>query len=197
MGILRSRARYIVLASALTTLATLPALALPGEAAAVIAHCGQPARDFQDVSPVTSQPERNLVYADTILRFQPMAADWSFLSAWRGHLPETRAALEKRMSCFGDALQQVAAAPKAIPDPTIAADKVPQPVPMTGFGIPFLWLIFILGAILIVFLARPYSRRTSTRTLPVIERRRPRVIGIPFRRRRTAPGSSTFPQMQR
>ena len=125
-----------------------------------------------------------------------MAGDWSFLSAWRGHLPETRTALEKRMPCVADALQQVAAAPKLIPDPTIAEDKVPAPVPMTGFGVPFLWLIFILAAVLIVFIARPYARRTSVRKLPVIERRRPRVIGVPFRRRPATPRSSTFPQMQ-
>jgi len=130
-----------------------PAFALPGEAAAVIQHCGAPKAEEQVTSQVTSRLERNLYYADDlILHFQPSENGWSFTTAWHGHLPMTRDQLEARMPCFKTAMEQAAAQPLPYVDPSIAAQTALQPVDSTTFGIAHLWLIGGLVAVLVLLL---------------------------------------------
>lgn len=183
MGILRTWVRFTLLASALTPLAAVSAFALPGEANAVIAHCGQPTSDSQGVSPVTGLSQRDLIYAGTILHFEPMESGWSFTTAWKGHTPVSRTKLETEMPCLSDALKEVAARPVQVADPTITADKTVQQ-PGIHFGTGFLWLIFLLAVILVVFVALPSTRRRVNRRVPVIERRKPQLASMRFRRKR-------------
>jgi len=184
MGNLRTWARFTVLASALTPLSVSTAFALPGEAKAVIAHCGQPTTQLQGVSPVTGLSQRDLTYSGTILHFEPMEDGWSFTTAWKGHLPVSRAKLETEMPCFRDAMQEVAAHPAPIPDPTITADRTAQPVGI-HFGSRFLWIIFSLAVVMVIFLSIPSRRRRMAQgTLPPSVRRRPGQIFMPFALRR-------------
>jgi len=178
-------ARFSLFALALTPLS---AFALPGEAGSVIVHCGRPASDQEDISPVTGLTQRNLTYNNIILHFQPMQNGWSFTTAWRGHLPLTRNETEAAMPCFRDAVTQVATAPRSVIDPTIAADEATLPRGI-HFGPAFLWLLLALGIILVIFLAMPRTRRRARRFLPMESRpfRRPRVFGIPFRRKPQVP----------
>jgi hypothetical protein len=170
----------------LTPLLATTAFALPGEAVAVIAHCGQPTTESQEVSPVTGLTQRDLTYNNVILHFESMEGGWSFTTAWKGHLPVSRTKLETEMPCFRDAMHEVAARPTKTPDPTIAAD---HSVPQVGihFGPVFLWLIFGLAVILVVFLALPTTRRRYTKARPAIARRKPRALSVPFRRKPRGP----------
>jgi hypothetical protein len=161
----------------------LSAFALPGDAAAVLSHCGAPTSDYQTTSPVTGKAERNITYGDTILHFEPSEGGWSFMSAWKGHLPQSRDKVMARMPCFSDALEESAAKPVAVADPTIAQDKDVAPIGIQ-FGTLFLWLIFAMIAVIIIFALMPYSRRRQVKTLPIQPRRRPNVTGAPFRPRR-------------
>jgi hypothetical protein len=176
-----SWARFTVLAFALTP---ITAFALPGEANAVLQHCGQPSAQDQQLSPVTGQMQRSFTYNDVVLRFEPAEGGWSFTNAWNGHRPLSRSALEARMPCFRDAVQQIAAAPAPVIDPTIAAQTTLPTPPATAFGIPFLWIIFGLAAVLAISMALPSTRRrfvrrgTSQRFF-----RKPSLARFSFRRR--------------
>ena len=144
------------------------------------------------MSSVTNVMERDLYYNKIILHFQPDGGGWSFRSAWVDHLPMTRGALEARMPCFRDALTEVANAPARAIDPTIASQtQVPHQAGM-NFGVPFLWLIFILGAALLVFVAVPTRRKFTARRMEMKDRpfRKPGVIGLRFRRKRVEPRSA-------
>jgi hypothetical protein len=191
MGIFRTWARFAILASVLTPLAVTSAFALPGEATAVIAHCGQPTADSQGYSPVTGLAQRDLIYSGTILHFEPMENGWSFTTAWKGHLPVSRKKLETEMPCFRDAIQDVSAHPAQIADPTITADKTVQQ-PGIHFGTGFLWLIFFLAVILVIFVALPSTRRRVGRRVPVMERRKPQLASMRFRRKRSTENPSDF-----
>lgn len=185
MGISRTWARFSLLAFALTPLV---AYGLPGEADAVIQHCGTPTAEHQGMSSVTNQMERDLYYNKLILHFEPAGGGWEFRSAWSNHLPVSRNGLEQRMPCFREALTQVASAPKPAIDPTIAQQTSLAPTQGSSFGVPFLWLIFGLAVVLAVFVAIP-ARRRKVRGLAMEERpfRRPRVVGFRFRRRPAVP----------
>jgi len=176
-------ARLSVLAFTLTP---VTAFALPGEAAAVIQHCGPPTGENQATSQVTGLMQRDLTYSNVTLHFEPMEGGWSFTSAWSGHLPISRTELEARMPCFRDALQEVAAAPALAIDPTTAGQGLTPGASSSTFGISFLWLIAGLAIILVLFVAMPSKRRRAKRKLTLEERpyRRPIVIGIPFLRRK-------------
>lgn len=146
-------------------LVALPAFALPGEDEAVVRHCGKPASERRDLSPVTNQIQRDLFYGDIVLHFQAVEGGWSFTTAWVKHLPMTRTALEQRLPCFRDAMQEVASAPRPALDPTIEAQTYVKPIDGTTFGIPHFWLIIILGVILVLAVAVPSARRKK-RVLP-------------------------------
>jgi hypothetical protein len=189
MGNLRTWARFTVLAFALTPFSASTAFALPGEAKAVIAHCGQPTTQFQGVSPVTGLTQRDLTYTGTILHFEPMEDGWSFTTAWKGHLPVSRAKLETEMPCFRDAMQEVAARPALIADPTLTADHTAQPTGI-NFGPTFLWIIFGLAVVMVIFLSIPSRRRRVAQDfMPPSVRRRPGFISMPngLRRKRQTP----------
>jgi len=156
------------------TLAT-PAFALPGEAAAVLQHCGAPKAEEQMTSPVTNRLERNLYYGnDTIMHFQPSENGWSFTTGWMGHIPVTRDMLAARMPCFRDAMQQAATAPLPYVDPSVAVQTSLQPVDEATFGIAHFWLIAGLALLLLVLvLVIPSARRKSSysRTADILRRR--------------------------
>ena len=148
-----------------------PAFALPGEASAVIAHCGQPTAENRDTSPVTGHLQRDLYYGDTILHFEPMEGGWSFTTAWSGHLPVSRAGMEHKMPCFRDAMNEAASFPQRAEDPTIAQQTVQSPViSSNGFGVPFLWVVLALVVVLIILVALPTARRRAQRA-PLLEQR--------------------------
>jgi len=176
-------ARLSVLAFTLTPIS---AFALPGEAKAVIKHCGQPTGENQATSQVTGLMQRDLTYTNVTLHFEPSEGGWSFTTAWSGHRPLTRSELESRMPCFRDALQEVAAAPQLVIDPTTAGQGQAPGTSSSTFGVSFLWLIAGLAVILLVFVAIPSKRRRAKRKLTMEERpyRRPIVIGIPFLHRK-------------
>jgi len=176
-------ARLSVLAFTLTP---ITAFALPGEATAVIKHCGQPTGENQATSQVTGLMQRDLTYTDVTLHFKPSEGGWSFTTAWSGHRPLSRSELEGRMPCFRDALEEVAAAPQLVIDPTTAGQGLTPGTSSSTFGISFLWLIAGLGLILLFFIAIPSTRRRVRRKLTMEERpyRRPIVIGIPFLNRK-------------
>ena len=177
-------------------LTPITASALPGEADAVVAHCGQPTGENQATSAVTGLMQRDLTYNGTTLHFEPMGGGWSFTTAWHGHLPMSRTALEARMPCFRDAMQQVAAAPKQAVDPTIAIQSTVPQVSTTTFGISFLWVIAGLGFVLLLFVALPSTRRRRMKRLSLEERpfRRPKVLGLPFLRRKRMIPKPTEPK---
>jgi len=181
-------ARLSVLLCTLTafTLTPIAAFALPGEATAVIKHCGQPTGENQATSQVTGLMQRDLTYTNVTLHFEPEEGGWSFTTAWAGHLPLSRSELEARMPCFRDALQEVAAAPALVIDPTTAGQGLAPGTSSSTFGISFLWVIAGLALILLFFVAIPSNRRRAKRKLTMEERpyRRPIVVGIPFLRRK-------------
>jgi hypothetical protein len=164
------------------------AFALPGEASAVLAHCGSPASDYQSTSQVTEQVERNLTYGNVILHFERSGGGWSYLSAWDGHTPISKQHVSSLMPCFSDALEEVAANPATVADPTLAADQA-TPTPGIKFNRAFLILIFVLAAILIVTVALPATRRRRVGRLPIQVRtyRKPRATGFRFRKNKPAP----------
>jgi hypothetical protein len=158
------RFRAPVVAAFLCSVFTLPAIALPGEAAAVIRSCGQPQAQEQAMSPVTEHLQYNLTYGDTILHFQPMEGGWSFTTAWHNHLPMTRSELEAQMPCFRTAMDQAAKVPLPFEDPTIAQQSAVGLLDASSFGIQFLWLIVVLVVILAIALLIPSARRRQVRT---------------------------------
>jgi hypothetical protein len=138
------------------------AFALPGELNAVELRCGAPGAESKEISPVTNQLERTLIYNKNLyLHFEAVAGGWSFTTAWNNHLPMTRNELEKRMPCFRDAIQDAAkAAPAATNiDPTIAGQTVQSPENDATFGIPHFGLMVALVITLIVFLILPSARQ--------------------------------------
>jgi hypothetical protein len=144
----------------------------------VIQHCGQPRAEEQVTSPVTNRLERNLYYGDDlILHFQPLEGGWGFTTAWYKHLPMTRDRLEARLPCFADAMKQVAAQPVQTVDPTIAGQTAIAPVDEETFGIPHLWLIVLLVALLILALLIPTAkRRTRARIVRNKPLRKPSLL---------------------
>jgi len=148
-----------------------PAFALPGEAAAVVAHCGQPTAENRDTSPITGHLQRDLYYADTIMHFEPMAGGWSFTTAWEGHLPISRAGLERQMPCFRDAMNEATDTRQLTGDPTYAQQSLQSSVVSSnGFGVPFLWLVLALVVVLVILLALPSGRKANQ---PVFREERP------------------------
>jgi hypothetical protein len=181
-----------------TTLAIMTALliagasplhALPGEANAVIAHCGEPHAEHYGTSPVTNTTQRDLIYNDLTLHFEPLEGGWSFTTAWRGHFPVTRKELEKTLPCFRAAMEQVAAGPQQVVDPTIAAQsQAGTPMSTSTWGIPHLWLIvaLIVLTLLILFLL-PSRRRPAAIAPPDRIFRKPNLRGMVFRRKPRLP----------
>ncbi len=165
-------------------LAPIAAYALPGDADAVLRHCGKPTAEYIGTSPVTGGVQRELSYNDVTLRFLPMGSGWSFTTALNGRLPVSRDLVEAQMPCFRVALAEVAAAgveaASGLQTGTLATGKV-------GSGVAFVWLLFGLGGVLVVFLVLPATRRRVQKpvTMPMESRpyRKPQVVGVPFRRR--------------
>jgi hypothetical protein len=181
-----SRLSLILSCSCLPFSATA-AFAAAGDATAVLSHCGTPTNDYATTSVVTGQAERNIVYGNVILHFDPTGGGWNYLSAWDGHTPISKAHVSRLMPCFSDALTEAAAAQITPLDPTIASDQAVAPVGIR-FNRAFLILMFVLFGILIISVAIPATRRRRRRaTLPITARpyRTPRVTGLRFRRRKT------------
>ena len=88
------------------------------------------------------------------------------------------------MPCLRVALAEVAAAGVGASLALQAGDEVPG---KAGYGVPFAWLLFGLGGVLVVFLVLPSTRRRVQKpvSMPIESRpyRKPQVVGVPFRRR--------------
>jgi len=187
---MRFRAPVVPLLLALSL--SIPAFALPGDAAAVMQHCGAPKSEEQMTSPVTNRLERNLYYADdVILHFQPSENGWSFTSAWDKHFPMTREMLEARMPCFRNAMKEAESQPLPYIDPSIAQQTTMQPVDPSTFGIANFWLIAGLIVILaLFFILVPAARRRNNgdRTEGILRKRflrKPKLVNQkPLSRRR-------------
>ena len=181
-------ARTLIFASVLTP---VTAYALPGEANAVVRHCGTPTGSSQETSQVTGQMQRTLIYNDVMLHFQPLEGGWSFTTGWHKHLPISRSELENRMPCFRDAMEEVAAAPQQVVDPSIASQSIVPHASATTFGSSFLWLIGALVLTIILFIAIPARRRQKQRKDMVLEDRpyrRPKIAQLRFlRKKRVVP----------
>jgi hypothetical protein len=165
-------------------LAPMAAYALPGDADAVIRHCGRPSTEDMGTSPVTGGVQRELSYNELTLRFLPMGSGWSFATALNGQVPVSQGSVEAQLPCFRVALAEVATAGvDAIP--TLRAGT--ETMGKTGYGVPFMWLLFGVGGILVVFLVLPTTRRRVQKqvSMPMETRpyRKPQVVGVPFRRR--------------
>jgi hypothetical protein len=176
---------WALLAFAIFLLSPLQSFAAPGEASAIIQTCGAPSSDWQSVSEVTGKLQRSLVYGNTILRFDLFTGGWSYASAWRGHLPVSLSTVEAALPCVRQALNVVAKSPATVADPTMIADHRGLQNMGIQFGRPFLWLIAVLAAVLIVSLAVPATRRRTVRRPPLEARpyRRPKVKGFQFAQR--------------
>lgn len=174
------RLRTLLIVAATLVFSTLPALAVPGEASAVIQRCGTPLADTQGISPVSNTHQRNLTYPnDLILHFEPLLGGWSFTTAWHSHLPMTRSELEEKLPCFREAMADAAAAPQPEMDPTIAADQASvRHVDMFTFGVPHFWLIVLLSVALVILIALP-SKRPEPRRVDERTYRRPAILGVP------------------
>ena len=180
-----------ILCASVVALSASTAYGLPGEAAAVIRHCGKPTSESVGVNNATDQQQRDLTYNDLILHFAPEEGGWSFTSAWQGHLPATRGELEKSLPCFREAMREVAAAPAPAIDPTIASQSAtPSEAAPWTFGIPHFWFIVGLVVLLIVvgFLLPRRRRRLAVSRVPVDRPyRRPSLRSRILRRRRPPP----------
>ena len=174
-------ARFLLLAF---VLAPITAYALPGDADAVIRHCGKPTAEYMGTSPVTGGVQRELSYNEVTLRFLPMGSGWSFTTALNGRLPVSRDLVEAQMPCLRDALAEVAAAGVEA-TPGLQAGN--EATGKAGSGVPFVWLLFGLGGVLVVFLVVPATKRKVQKSvsMPIASRpyRKPQVVGVPFRRR--------------
>jgi hypothetical protein len=138
------------------------ALAEAGDLDAVEQHCGAPGAESKEISPVTNQLERTLIYNNALyLHFEPVGGGWSFTTAWNGHLPMSRAKLEERLPCFRNALTESTTASAGVPstDPSIAAQTNHLAANDFAFGIPHFGLIVLLVITLIVFLILPSARQ--------------------------------------
>lgn len=170
--------------------AALPALGEAGDAAAVMQYCGTPTSEHQGISQVTNRMERDLTYGGVILHFQPSENGWTFLSGWDDHLPMTEKMVEARMPCFRQAMAAAAAqqphGAAANEDPTIRDQTAAPAADTSTFGIPHLWLILVLAAVvLVLFLLPRGGRPRQTRAMDVEKmryRRKPRILGRTFRR---------------
>ena len=152
----------IFLLSLILLASSVPAFAAPGELDAVIKRCGIPGGESKEISQVTNQLERTLIYnGNSYLHFEPVAGGWAFTSAWNGHLPMSRKEVENRMPCFHQAMQDAAnAAPNASGiDPAIAQQSINPTANDATFGIPHFALIVFLVITLIVFLLLPSARQ--------------------------------------
>jgi hypothetical protein len=140
------------------------AFAAPGDLTSVERHCGPPNAESKEISQVTNQLERTLIYNNNgntlYLHFEPVAGGWSFTTAWKGHLPMTRNELEGRLPCFRNAMQEAENAAKGVSnvDPTIARQTAAMSSEGT-FGIPLLWLIVALVITLLIFIFLPSARQ--------------------------------------
>ena len=177
--------RWILIAC-LAVLTPFSAFALPGEAAAVIRHCGEPHAERFATSEVTNKPQRDLIYNAVILHFEPLEGGWSFTTAWKGHFPMTRGELEKSLPCFRAAMQEVAAAPQPVIDPTIAGQTLATaPMSASTFGIPHLWLIVVLVVATLIIVLLPRRRKEPVNR--IVENRpyrKPSLQSRIWRRRR-------------
>ena len=166
--------------------AAAPAYAAPGELNAVIAHCGVPHAQNYTTSQVTGKPQRDLIYNEVTLHFEPEEGGWSFTTAWEGHFPVVRNTLETRLPCFKAALDQADAAALPAVDPTIAAQTTTATdFSQTSFGIPHLWLILglIIVTSLILFLLPRRRRPVDVERVPDQRRyRKPLLRGRLARR---------------
>jgi hypothetical protein len=153
------RLRAMVSLLFLFSFCTVPVFALPSEAAAVLEQCGAPTSQSHGISPLNARDERNLVYGDLTMHFTPMDGSWSFTTAWRSHLPVTRNELARQMPCFARAMQEAAAAPQPVVDPTIAQETTQ--VKTVNFGIPYFWWIVVLTIVLLVVGLWPRKPRVS------------------------------------
>jgi len=187
--------RLNFLAILLLSATALPALALPGEAAAVMAHCGAPNADTQSTSQVNNLPMRTLTYGHMRLNFEQIGSGWSFTTGWNNHIPENMNEVAKHMPCFSAAMNQVAAAAdRSGADPTIVAQTTIPTLNRATFGIANLWLIlFIAGAIAVFGILIPRARKMVRR--PKLQDRilrRPRLNMVSRFRRR--PVVTTVPE---
>ena len=156
--------------------------ASPGEMDAVIRLCGKPKGISKGISPVTNTLQRNLIYSDTlILHFQPIQGGWGFTTGWDGHVPVTRDQLSTPMPCFRQALAEAASAPIQKPntDPTIADQTATVPFNNSNFGIPHLYLIFILAGVVLLCILIPTAKQRKRRKANLENRviRKPDVAG--------------------
>jgi hypothetical protein len=185
-------ARTLLLFLGLLTAST-PSFASPGDASAVLAHCGTPQSDTTATSEVDDLPQRTLTYDHTRLNFQQLqgvsGAGWSFTSGWVGPLPMSAREIANRMPCFRDALDEASARYQnrlSHVDPSIAARAgtiIGQP--HGAFGINHLWLIvFLIGIIAIFALAIPRRRRRVTHNPVVRPYRRPDLTLKPSPRKK-------------
>ena len=184
-----SRMRFVSSAALfLVAFAPLAASAESGEAAAVLQYCGAPSSEHQGISQVTNKMERDLIYGDIILHFQPAEDGWQFLSGWRDHLPLTQRMTEDRMPCFREAMvaaktEQPSQAPVSV-DPTIRQQTTVPAEDTNTFGIPHLRMIILLAIIVAVLLFLPGGRRRASRQ-PRIEsmryQRKPSLTDHPSR----------------
>ena len=171
---MRVRAPYSILLISLLSVCTLPALALPGEATAVIQNCGTPQADIQQPGGLNGLPQRHLTYPNGLtLNFEPEVGGWSFISAARGPRTITRDNLEQSMPCFSSAMNQAAAAQHDAP----ILYETYQPSYSQPFGIPYFWLIVLLVLSLLVVGFWPARRRRTPYVLPDTRRfRRPNLL---------------------
>ncbi len=169
------RMRFAVLL--LTLSAASAAVASPTDDTAVIRHCGPPLSQNRAQNPATNEFTEDFFYpADVVIHFLPVDGGWTLDSAWMRHIPVSRDGLADRMPCVREALTEAAEAPKPLVDSTIAAQTV-QSESRRGFGIPFLWLIFLLILTLLVAVIIPTPRkREPERPLPRAPQRLPEVV---------------------
>jgi hypothetical protein len=172
-------------AIALLAFSPLQSFALPGEANAVIKHCGTPSGDWKATSEVTGTIQRNLTYGNTILRFNAATGGWSYASAWHNDHPESLKTVEAALPCVGDALREVAKNPTAMVDPTLAVDHSMAGPQGLQFGKPFLWIMAAIGLVILLSLSLPAARRRVVARPTVGDRpfRRPIVRGFRFAKR--------------
>ena len=152
---------------------SVSAFALPGELDAVVRHCGEPLQRSAETSQVTGKPQRDLIYKNVTLHFEPEEGGWSFTTAWKGHFPVTRGILESEVPCFKTAMDEIAAAPRQAVDPTIADQTVgTAPMVTSTWGIPHVWSAVLCVVLLVLVIALFPRRNRGGRevVLPVADR---------------------------
>lgn len=178
--------RPALLFCALVLASAAPLYAAPGELDAVVRHCGVPHAENYTTSQVTNRPQRDLIYNEVTLHFEPEEGGWQFTTAWEGHFPVIRESLEQRLPCFKAALQEAGAAGQPAVDPTIAEQTTtPADFSQTNFGIPHLWLIvcLVLVTSVLLFVLPRRGRRTEAAVMPDQRRYRKPLLRSRFARK--------------